>query len=132
MSKIGIPKVVVHTFTTLVNSIPNMAQLRQAGKTAYKIAYMPWNGICKNMHYDLRSGSANFFWKYPLICAACAYPVGFYYHESKNILIIFELCHNNPVLNDRLQVILHHSIRCMDLKCCVHAIPFSLPKRATS
>ena len=65
-------------------AIPKMAQFRQAAETAFRIACIPWNGICKNVHTDLRSGSANMLWKFPLVAAMMQYPLGFYFHESKN------------------------------------------------
>lgn len=46
---------------------------------------MPYNGLVKNMHEDIKSGGANFFWKFPLGLSLCCYPVPFYYHESKEI-----------------------------------------------
>jgi hypothetical protein len=82
-------KLVSKYFVQMVDSLPTSEHFAQARKYAYKVAYMPWNGVCKNVHYDLRSGSANLLWKYPLVCAMGGYPFGYYYHESKNLVVIF-------------------------------------------
>ena len=55
-------------------------------KVGYYIVMLPYNSLVKNFHEDMKSGSASFFWKYPLLAGALSYPVGFYYHESKYLL----------------------------------------------
>lgn len=52
-------------------------------KAAYYYFYLPYNSMVKNFHEDAKSGSASFFWKYPLLAGTLSYPFGFYYHESK-------------------------------------------------
>lgn len=70
----------------MMNKMPDMETLRNLTKTIIYIIKMPWNGGVKNLHVDMRSGSANIMWKYPLAAGLAAYPIGFYYHESKIFL----------------------------------------------
>ena len=69
--------------TNLINV--THAKWQYVKRTLIFIVKMPYNGIVKNAHEDIKSGGANFFWKYPLILSMCCYPVPFYYHESKKI-----------------------------------------------
>ena len=69
--------------TNLINV--SHAKWQYVKRTLIFIVKMPYNGIVKNAHEDIKSGGANFFWKYPLILSMCCYPVPFYYHESKKI-----------------------------------------------
>lgn len=71
----------------MMNQMPDMNTFRNLGKTVIYILKMPWNGMVKNLHDDMRSGSANIMWKYPLAAGLAGYPFGFYYHESKTFCV---------------------------------------------
>jgi hypothetical protein len=77
----------------MMNKMPDMNTLKNLGKTVMYIIRMPWNGVVKNLHDDMRSGSANIMWKYPLAAGLAGYPFGFYYHESKTSLLENSILH---------------------------------------
>ena len=65
----------------VASSGPNV--FARAQKLGWYIFTLPYTSLVKNFAEDAKSGSASFFWKYPLLAGGLSYPIGFYYHESK-------------------------------------------------